>query len=79
MCGILGIFGNNVNVSQSLAALDTMHHRGPDATDYYSEDGLFLGHKRLSIIDTTDQANQPFFKNVNIVILRSIAIYICPL
>jgi asparagine synthase (glutamine-hydrolysing) len=33
------------------AALDTMTHRGPDGRGSWSDDGVWLGHRRLSIID----------------------------
>lgn len=34
-------------------------HRGPDAEGVYIDDGIALGHRRLSIIDLSDDANQP--------------------
>ena len=34
-------------------------HRGPDAVDYFRQSPAFLGHRRLSIIDVSDAANQP--------------------
>jgi asparagine synthase (glutamine-hydrolysing) len=37
----------------------TVAHRGPDAEGYGSTPIASLGHRRLSIIDLTDQANQP--------------------
>ena len=37
-----------------------MAHRGPDATGYFSEGPVCLGHLRLSIIDLSAAANQPF-------------------
>ena len=43
--------------------VDHMAVRGPDAVGYwFAEDGrTALGHRRLSIIDCTDRANQPMF------------------
>ncbi len=40
-------------------------HRGPDANGYYSDpaQGLGLGHRRLSIIDLSEAANQPFYSH----------------
>ena len=40
-----------------------IQHRGPDAEGYYHEDssGVGLGHRRLSIIDLSEAANQPFY------------------
>jgi asparagine synthase (glutamine-hydrolysing) len=40
-----------------------MAHRGPDATGYYSDGSVSLGHLRLSIIDLSTAANQPFEDN----------------
>jgi asparagine synthase (glutamine-hydrolysing) len=39
---------------------DAMAHRGPDATGFFSEGPIALGHLRLSIIDLSTSANQPF-------------------
>jgi asparagine synthase (glutamine-hydrolysing) len=38
---------------------DAMRHRGPDADGFYVEGSVALGHRRLSIIDLSDSANQP--------------------
>jgi asparagine synthase (glutamine-hydrolysing) len=42
-------------------------HRGPDAAGSYEQDGpgyrVSLGHRRLSIIDLSEAANQPFVKD----------------
>lgn len=35
-------------------------HRGPDAEGIWSNDLCVLGHRRLSIIDTSEAGNQPF-------------------
>lgn len=63
MCGISGFFGKIVfnNSSFSDALLDVLGHRGPDARGVYHEDGIFLGHLRLSILDLSADANQPMF------------------
>lgn len=64
MCGIAGI----ISPYDSKKALDKMlqeqKHRGPDHTGTYIDKGyIFLGHNRLSIIDLSDAANQPFPDN----------------
>jgi len=61
MCGICGyISGKTYNAEQMIASL---HHRGPDNTGLFNETvnntHLFLGHARLSIIDTSSCGNQP--------------------
>ena len=35
-------------------------HRGPDSDGFWSSDGVFLGHTRLSIIDLDERSDQPF-------------------
>jgi asparagine synthase (glutamine-hydrolysing) len=39
---------------------DAMSHRGPDADGFFQEEGIALGHRRLSILDLSSAANQPF-------------------
>ena len=64
MCGIAGIVGiqdkaiaeNKINIM-----CESLKHRGPDATGVFIEDEIALGHLRLSIIDLSEAANQPFF------------------
>ena len=45
------------------AMTDAMAHRGPDAEGCYSKGQVLLGHRRLSIIDLSESANQPFADN----------------
>lgn len=61
MCGIVGIIGLNKEVSTSKiqAMNQRIEHRGPDAEGYFIENGIALGHRRLSIIDLSSGANQP--------------------
>jgi asparagine synthase (glutamine-hydrolysing) len=64
MCGIAGIVSVNPNeVSQHRLKLmtDSIVHRGPDGEgQWVSDDGnVGLGHRRLSIIDLSDQSAQP--------------------
>lgn len=62
MCGIAGRFsGNGVDTGRMQQATDVMQHRGPDAGGYYTDPSgkVFLGHRRLSIIDLSAAANQP--------------------
>ena len=67
MCGISGYISNNNKLSKSdfIRATNAMNHRGPDAEGFYENENqtLFLGHKRLSIIDLSPASNQPFFSN----------------
>jgi asparagine synthase (glutamine-hydrolysing) len=63
MCGITGIFAKNlagkmhmINLSN---ATEQIARRGPDARGVWMNDFVGLGHRRLSIIDTSADANQP--------------------
>jgi asparagine synthase (glutamine-hydrolysing) len=60
MCGILAYFGNSILVEDFKKSLNLMEHRGPDNTGIFLNDGVILGHKRLSIIDLKEASNQPF-------------------
>ncbi|MHC4880853.1 MAG: asparagine synthase (glutamine-hydrolyzing), partial [Planctomycetota bacterium] len=40
---------------------DTLTHRGPDAAGIHVDRNVGVAHRRLSIIDVTDGANQPLF------------------
>jgi asparagine synthase (glutamine-hydrolysing) len=41
------------------AALDCIAHRGPDGADAWFDDGIWMGFRRLAIIDLNPRANQP--------------------
>ena len=60
MCGILGTIGLKNDSRFDLSLLD---HRGPDGSGTWSspddEFPVMLGHTRLSIIDLSEEANQP--------------------
>ncbi len=61
MCGIAGIIGPKANKLTILKMLEAQKHRGPDFTaDWEIEGKIALGHNRLSIIDLSSNANQPF-------------------
>lgn len=65
MCGIAGFFDQqNIDQVKILRAmLDSQFHRGPDAEgcwfDLIENRRVALGHRRLSILDVSDKANQP--------------------
>ena len=62
MCGIVG-FTNKVADAQAVIEkmMDRIKHRGPDASGKYIDEGIALGHRRLSIIDISSQGDQPIF------------------
>ena len=63
MCGILG----SVNIPISEADLNTIAHRGPDASALQQlrvgNDLVCLGHRRLSIVDLSPAGAQPMMSN----------------
>lgn len=65
MCGIAGILGKNAKSNVIDDMLIVQHHRGPDYTGKWLEEDVALGHNRLSIIDLSNSANQPFFDETN--------------
>lgn len=64
MCGIAGIIGENTNEAELHVMLNKQAHRGPDHTGTYIDEGFAaIGHNRLSIIDLSPAANEPFVDN----------------
>lgn len=63
MCGIVGVISPTPIEPRVIATMrDTLAHRGPDHAGLWtSPDGrVSLAHRRLSIVDLTPEANQPF-------------------
>ena len=65
MCGISGYIGyQKIEDSILKKTLSLMKNRGPDSQNTYKinvkKTNLYLLHSRLSIIDLTEYANQPF-------------------
>ncbi|ANF50416.1 asparagine synthetase B [Chryseobacterium glaciei] len=65
MCGIAGIITNNArNYQDEIQKMtDAMAHRGPDSSHYEFYENAALGHRRLSIIDLSENGKQPMFSN----------------
>ena len=62
MCGICGFTGATEADAPILKAMcDIMAHRGPDGEGQYLDDGIALGHRRLSLIDLAG-GNQPMVR-----------------
>ncbi|MFN8059577.1 MAG: asparagine synthase (glutamine-hydrolyzing) [Vicinamibacterales bacterium] len=62
MCGIAGVWQfDGAPVSKDgLARMTTaLRHRGPDDAGVWTDGPIGLGHRRLSIIDTSQAAHQP--------------------
>ena len=62
MCGIAGelrLDGSVVDKQTILNMLKPLARRGPDYQDEYISKSIGLGHRRLSIIDLSENSNQP--------------------
>lgn len=60
MCGIAGFIGEG-REEELWGMIGTLRYRGPDFQAVYHHENVGLAHARLSIIDLSAAANQPFF------------------
>ena len=66
MCGIVGLInydGLDVSFSSLKGMTDAISHRGPDGEGHWHEGGAGFGHRRLAIIDLSEEANQPMISS----------------
>ena len=67
MCGINGLFDTNLDKTRSVNQMKSMNsllkHRGPDSDGIYFDDGFCMGHTRLSILDVSNNADQPMISS----------------
>jgi asparagine synthase (glutamine-hydrolysing) len=65
MCGITGFYAFRESSRPTLTKItqstQKLFLRGPDSGNFYSGDKVALGHRRLSIIDTSTGAGQPMY------------------
>ncbi|MBF0192915.1 MAG: asparagine synthase (glutamine-hydrolyzing) [Magnetococcales bacterium] len=64
MCGIVGLFTTppykRLWPQEGLDAMvEALKHRGPDGSGKHVEEGLFLGHTRLAVLDLSPAGQQP--------------------
>jgi asparagine synthase (glutamine-hydrolysing) len=61
MCGVIGIYSFKSDVSEDalIEMSKAITHRGPDNGSVKVFGNVGLGHRRLSIIDLSNEANQP--------------------
>src|SRR5438445_13866510 len=72
MCGIAGIVGKVTDRNREAlrGMTDAISHRGPDSAGFWHSSlderghGCLLGHRRLSIIDLSQAADQPMTDRV---------------
>jgi asparagine synthase (glutamine-hydrolysing) len=75
MCGICGEFRFNKSQFDDVKLtklMDSIASRGNDSKGTYKEKNIFLGHHRLSIIDTSDKSNQPMKINDLVIIFNGV-------
>ena len=70
MCGVFGWVTHPASsalptitppiLEEARAMTESLSHRGPDNSGAWHDDRVFMGHRRLSIIDLSDAANQPY-------------------
>lgn len=79
MCGIAGIYKFNRVLTQTALKqfTDAITHRGPDGSGYhiFENTGLGFGHRRLSILDISENGKQPFRYGENLWITYNGEVY----
>ena len=69
MCGITGWLGQKIDTRVSREMLLRLTHRGPDGSGEWGADGVWLGHRRLAILDRTPEGHQPMVSSSRRLIL----------
>lgn len=62
MCGLFGITGYQdlgADIPRLNQARDRLTHRGPDDGGHWSDQDVYLGFRRLAILDLSADGNQP--------------------
>lgn len=77
MCGIAALLSSHttVQISDLKKMTDIIQHRGPDGDGHFAENGVLLGHRRLSILDLSDAGHQPMSYRDRFVITYNGEIY----
>ncbi len=66
MCGILGIYnldGKAVDENVIVKMGNQISHRGPDGEGLFVQNNIGFIHKRLAILDPSDNGQQPMYSN----------------
>ncbi len=76
MCGLCGFTGEVVDRDAAIRAMaDKLTHRGPDSSGYFTDGGIAMGFRRLSIIDL-EGGDQPIYsEDGNLVLMFNGEIY----
>jgi len=75
MCGICGFTGQILDRSKQNVSIDIIKcmtevitHRGPDSSGFFNDDKIYMGFRRLSIIDL-EQGSQPIYNESKTLVL----------
>ena len=63
MCGITGYISSQINNQELNKSVQSLEHRGPDHQAVWTNANVGLGHARLSVLDLSDNANQPIISH----------------
>lgn len=70
MCGLFGVLNvSSVDLDKAKQALNTLIHRGPDQESHFIDHKVFIGHRRLSILDLSEKGKQPMLSKDGQVII----------
>ena len=80
MCGFFGIFDLDGNINQKdkfeiTNGLKATSYRGPDDKGFFSDENLFVGFNRLSIIDLSAKSQPHISENNNYILVCNGEIY----
>ena len=76
MCGFAGcVSKKGINREKFEKMVDIIEHRGPDDRGTYYDAEVALGHRRLAIIDLSEDGHQPFFYRQDYVVVFNGEIY----
>lgn len=67
MCGITGFNWQDKELIQKMTR--EVAHRGPDDSGIYTDRHFSLGHRRLSIVDLSENGHQPMFNEDQTIVL----------
>ncbi len=80
MCGFFGVFDLDGNINQKdkfeiTKGLEATNYRGPDDKGFFSDENLFVGFNRLSIIDLNAKSQPHISENNNYILVCNGEIY----
>jgi len=64
MCGLAGIYNysNEQEIKETIESFDSLlKHRGPDGKGSYFDDKYLVAHRRLAIVNSDSNSDQPFY------------------